>query len=518
MKSTINQKAWQAWRSAGKRIASATTLPPLETEKAKSERVKRLLTDFYAFAKYYFPHYAKSEFAWFHKEAVHHIVSNPDVDIILEWPREHAKSVLVEVLLTMFLYFRREVKSMVLISSTQDKANKLLGDIQQEFESNQRLIHDFGDQKALGSWADGEFQTSEGVGFYALGRGQSARGIRDAAERPNLCVWDDIDTNQRVRNEELVDEDVEWLKTDVFGACSIEQCRFIGCGNRIHKKSILAKMVGDIEETDPKKEGLVHIKVYALEDDQHRMADHISGRPAWKERYTTEKLLARFAKLGYSATRREFFHEHILKGKIFKPEHIQWEAVLPWKEYDYVVSYCDPSYKDTKKSDFKAIVLVGIKGTKIYIIDAWVRQASISAMVAWHYEIGQKLFIEDINCQHYIEANFIQDMHLNQYQNHGRTNGWVLPITADHRDKPDKYGRIESLEPLFEQGLIVFNEKHRKSVDMQTLVSQFLSFPTGHDDGPDAVEGAIYKLRRNTLTSNFKLQMGNYTKSQTRSI
>jgi hypothetical protein len=36
----------------------------------------------------------------------------------------------------------------------------------------------------------------------------------------------------------------------------------------------------------------------------------------------------------------------------------------------------------------------------------------------------------------------------------------------------------------------------QKNPDMITLRDQFLAFPNGHDDGPDAVEGGIYMLNK----------------------
>ena len=55
-----------------------------------------------------------------------------------------------------------------------------------------------------------------------------------------------------------------------------------------------------------------------------------------------------------------------------------------------------------------------------------------------------------------------------------------------------------------------FNEAERASPDMQTLVSQFLAFPFGHDDGPDAVEGAVYMLQGLDRSSKFSPRTGSY--------
>lgn len=496
-----DSKAYQQWLELKKRIEASTPLPPIEKAEEKRKRIKRLESNFVSWCNYYFPHIIKSPFGYFHREAAPAVIGNPNAFAVLEWPREHAKSLFVNPLLIAYLYYRNEIKSLVLVSQTESKACKLLGDIQAAFEANQRLIHDYGEQKALGSWADGEFRTLKGVGFYAYGAGQSARGIRDGAERPNFCFVDDIDTNQRCKNEELVEDTLNWLRSDIFGACSIKQCRYIIAGNRIHKKSILAKLVGNVEDADPINEAITHYsRVYAFEDENRQKSDHLNGQPAWHENYTAQHLLNRFNLLGYRSTRQEFFHEQVTSGKVFRAEDIQWVTPLPYHKYEELITYCDPSYKDAKKNDYKAIVLLGRIGQHIHILEAWVRQATIKSMVAVHYEIGQRLYSKDIPCRHFMESNFIQDAHLNEYDLHGHNIGWTLHIRGDNRKKDDKYSRIENLSPLFERGLIGFSEAYRKSSDMQTLVQQFLSFPTGHDDGPDAVEGAIYKLRKKAAT------------------
>ena len=56
--------------------------------------------------------------------------------------------------------------------------------------------------------------------------------------------------------------------------------------------------------------------------------------------------------------------------------------------------------------------------------------------------------------------------------------------------------RIESLlEPLNRNGKLFLNETERDSPGMKMLAQKFLAFAPGstaHDDGPDAVEGAIW--------------------------
>jgi predicted phage terminase large subunit-like protein len=125
-------------------------------------------------------------------------------------------------------------------------------------------------------------------------------------------------------------------------------------------------------------------------------------------------------------------------------------------------------------------------------------------MYEWLYNIRD--YAEGNAVYFYMESNFIQSMHLEEFRKHGEGKGDLIALRGDSRKKPDKFARIEALEPLFSQGIIFFNEKEKDSKGMQTLIEQLLLFQRGskiHDDAPDALEGAIYLLqRKDASTSN----------------
>jgi predicted phage terminase large subunit-like protein len=514
MSERADQKEYQAWLDLCSRIREQTSSGPAETGEQRQKRIKRLRGNFKEFCHYYLAHYLDSKFGWFHHKAAKEITSNKDIFTILEWPREHAKSVFVDVFMPLFLKARGELDGMILGSANFTKASVLLGDIQAELVSNQRFIADYGEQATIGDWRDGYFTTTDGLGFWAFGRGQSPRGTRKGSKRPNYGAIDDIDDNQITKNLARVKEAVNWILEDFFGALSIKGARFVMAGNRIHKHSILAHMVGDLEYGDPKRKGLTHIKVYAFENKQHYKSDETQGKPAWGQRYTPAELISKMEKYGYRAARREFFHEHIEQGIIFQPEWIQWTKTKPFKNYHSIIAYGDPSFKDTKKSDYKAIVVVGTLDKGYDILYAWVRQTSVSAMVSTFYDLYDEY---ESYAKYYIESNMLQDMFLDEFVVEGEERGYQMPIRGDNRQKPDKFTRIENLTPLFERGLVRFNEHLRKDPDMQELVHQLLGFGGGaHDDGPDALEGAIHKAQRKSKASKIEPRLGRFAKSSKR--
>lgn len=517
------------------RIGSATA--PIErdvteTQQQRADRIAELIEprNFEKFCKYYFPHYIDADFGWFHKKASKDILSSNDIMAALEWPREHAKSVFADVLIPMNLKARGELTGMILVSETDPKAAVLLGDLQAELMENKRFIADFGSQRTIGSWTEGSFTTTDGVGFWSFGLGQNPAGVRKAAKRPNYAVVDDAANKRRSKNQERIKMDVDWVLGDLLGCLAIKASRLVIANNRTCKNDLMAHLVGDVHEGDPIRDNLVHIKVFATEDPRtHKMMlIEDGGVPAWP-RYTVEQLKKRMGTMGRRNALRNFYHIDIIDGNIFLEEHLPWIDLLPLDHYDALVTYNDPSYTD--KGDTKAIVLIGKTGSYYDVLWAWVRHASRKAMVLSHYLVDDivrskvrnpalPIGKREVNCAHYMEANLLQEeMFMSEYHSEGDRRRERLRLRPDKRAKPNKIGRIEDLSPIAESGCLRFNKKLQKDPDMIELRDQFLSFPNGHDDGPDAVEGAIHKLnkRHSAHGPRRKARAGKYRKSLARS-
>lgn len=492
-----DKKALQDYYEAAKKITSQQAgADPHEPAAVRTARITRLLGNYTQFCEYYFPAFCQSPFGWFHKRAAKAIIADPTIFAVLEWPRAHSKSVFADVMMPMYLKAKADLNGMIIVSNNQIKATGLLIDVQVQLETNARYIADFGEQVSYGDWSEGNFSTQDGTGFWAFGRGQSPRGTRKAEKRPDYIVVDDIDDKEIVKNPDRVLEAVNWVREDLFGCFDLIRGRFIVVGNRIHKASILAHLVGDVEEDDVVNPEIYLCKVFALENPKtHNEDQSVDGVPAWKERFTRVQLEKAWAKIGYLSTQREYFHKHMETGRIFKPEWIRFAPMAKLSAYSLIVTYNDPSFKDTKKNDFKAIIAVGKLGKYYDVLAMWVRQASTGAMVKAHYDMHEWLEGQGAtNVLHFMEANFLQGIILPEYVTESVPRGYMLRIKGDERKKPDKYGRIEGMTPLYEREVIRYNEDLKKSNDFRVFKDQLIGFPAAHDDGPDAQEGAIHEL------------------------
>jgi hypothetical protein len=494
------KEAYTNWSKWCETVQAQSVVDRSESPAQRASRVRRLIKDYAAFVDYYFPHYTTdpatgkhTPCAPFHIKAANTIRRSRNIRFAAKWARGHAKSTHFDIFIPLFLKAQgfdnpalRELNVMVLVGKSQDNAQTLLGDIQAELEFNQRYIADFGVQKCDGSWMDGEFVTADGCAFFARGRGQSPRGLRYRSHRPDYIVIDDLDDDELVNNPDRVGRLTKWLKEALFGALDGGRGRFIMVGNLIGKNSVLANFIAS--------DGVVVSEVNALDR---------NGQPSWAAKWSLEEVQAQAQFMGYISFQREMMNNPITEGAVFRNEWIRWGKILPLNRYDELVCYCDPSFKSSSKNDYKAIKLWGSTGSQLHHIAAFVRQCSVGEMVRWFYDLYERVTAAGAVCNYYIEANFLQDILLDEFSREGRIRGYQLPIRADHRKKPDKFQRIEAISPLWERGCVLYNEKMRNDPDMLAGIDQTLSFEkgmSGHDDAPDADEGAIYILQRRGRT------------------
>ncbi len=488
---SAQSEKYNKWKEWCRIVQSATNVKLHEPIEEKEKRIRRAKDDYEFFVNEYFSHYATDPCADFHIREATKIKNDPNFFGVWEWPREHAKSVHADVIVPCWLKSRGELTGMVLVGKNNDDACGLLADVQAELQFNQKYISDYGQQFKAGSWEDGNFITDDGVEFIAFGRGQSPRGIRNRELRPNYCVIDDIDDDEIVNNPDRVDRVVDWLLGSLYGALDIRQSRLLMIGNRIHPKSILAHVVGDVDDK-PKRKGLHHSKVMATVDGT------FTGDPSWPQKFTSEQLQIRFDRMGYYMALREYFHKAITKGKVFKQEWIHWGRIPKLSTMDFIVAYFDPSYKAKTSNDFKAIKCWAKKGINLYNFNAFCKQSTITEAIKWFYDFHESL-PEDVICEYYMEEVFLQDMFYDDFEAEARERGYYLPIQGDTRKKPDKFARVQAISPLWERGLVTYDIKQKKNQHILTAIDQTLGFQKGaaiHDDGPDADEGAIWKLQR----------------------
>lgn len=473
-------KVWQAYVDNAK---NSTPVNLNETKAAQKKRMEQLEANPEEWFKYYFPKFATAEPAKFHKDAAKRVINNPEWYEVRMWSRELAKSTrtMMEVFYltlvghTMPDGTRKKKRYVLLISNSLDNAVRLLMPYRANLEYNQRIIHDYGNQEKVGHWLAEEFTTRGGIAFRALGAGQSPRGTRNDEVRPDIILFDDVDTDKECKNPEVIKAKWNWIEEAAIGTRSVSSATtIVFCGNRIAVDCCVERATKFADHTD-----LINIR-------------DKKGVSVWPNKNTEAHIDRVLKQKSYAAQQKEYFNNPITEGAVF--QKVYYKKMRPLHEYSMLVCYTDPSYKAT--ADFKATVLVGRWKGEFHVLKAYLQQTTTACLIDWHYDIMR--LMGGNACFYYIEEVFLQDVIKKEISDAGKKNGKPIPIIGDTRTKPDKYQRIESLlEPLNRNGELFFNEAEKENPGMMMLEQQFLAFAPGsraHDDGPDAVEGAVWIL------------------------
>lgn len=488
---TRNDRLLQLYEEKMQRIAesSAKGVSAFESQADKDARVEKLLKDYEAFCMYYFSEYCTSTFGEFHKRTVRKLSKSWNIIALLQWSREFGKSVHANMMYPIWQLMRGELTGFIGYSANEDLAVRLLMDAKVNLEANAKLINDFGPQRG-GKWEMDQFVTRKGIGFYAFGVDQTVRGTRFGSRRPNIASVDDLNDMRTLKNDRLSREKFERVKEDLMPALLTKRWQLLIPQNKFHRNAVTA-----IFEQEAELKSKVYISKANLLNE--------AGKSSWPQHISTEEAKDKIQAMGHLSSQREFFNNPIEEGTIFKREYIRYAKRLPWNSYDHLVSYTDPSYRNNQKSDYKACLLIGKKAGLYTVLRARVDRVSIEQMFEWCYAFDEEVG-DPGAIRHYMESNFIQDMHFKALEPLAKKHGRRLRVIGDDRAKPDKFQRVSSLEPLFTNPRIFFDQTQKEDPGMVRLISQLLAFERGsnmNDDGPDALEGGITKIDMLAMTT-----------------
>ena len=110
-----DKHALEQYRAKCKLIKESTTFDAFEGEDAKEARKAKARADFRFMVEYYYPHYAVSKTPDFHVRLAKKVRKNPKYKGWAKWARGHAKSVVDNVLIPMWLWMNDDIHFMVLI-------------------------------------------------------------------------------------------------------------------------------------------------------------------------------------------------------------------------------------------------------------------------------------------------------------------------------------------------------------------------------------------------------------------
>ena len=469
------------WEKYKDDIARAT---PVDRNMTAAEREKHrayLERHPIEWIKFFFPNYAKYEFADFQKKAIRRIIAHDEWFEVLSWSRELAKST-VTMFIVMYLTLTGRKKNVILTSNSKDNAVRLLDPYRANLEANGRIMAYYGKQEMPGSWTEDEFATKWKVSFRALGAGQSPRGSRNEAIRPDVLLVDDFDTDEDTKNPDIIQKRWDWWENALYPTRSIsEPTLVIFCGNIIAKDCCVVRAGEMADSWD-----IVNIR-------------DKNGLSTWPEKNSEEDIDRTLSKISKKAAQGEYYNNPISEGEVF--ENISYGKVPALSKFKFLVAYGDPApgeSKGKKGKSFKTVSLCGKLGARLYVIKTFLAQALNAEFIDWYARMLD-FVAGKTNVYCYMENNKLQDPFFQQVfkplvAKVRREQKIALFIRGDEEKKTDKATRIEAnLEPLNREGNLILNEAERDNPHMKELEDQFklftltMRYPA---DGPDAVEGA----------------------------
>ena len=286
------------WNELVASVREHSDINPTDTETEIRQRRERLEKNDEEWFKYYFAMYCTCESAAFHKKATGRLMRNNRWYEVRAWSRELAKSARSMMEISK-LALTKKIRNVLLISNSADNAERLLLPFMANFEENQRIIQDYGQQKKPGAWETGEFTCMSGCSFRAIGAGQSPRGTRNKNFRPDFILVDDIDTDEECRNPERIKTKWKWLEEALIPTMSVSgNYRILFNGNIIAPDCCIKRAIE--KATELKAKGIGHVDIINI-----RGKDGLS---VWPEKNSEEDIDLFLSLVSAAAAQKEFFN------------------------------------------------------------------------------------------------------------------------------------------------------------------------------------------------------------------
>jgi len=209
------------------------------------------------------------------------VAPDPLVEV---WPRGGAKTTTGQMGITRIGYKGTRRFGLV-VSETQKQANKYVGTVGNLFGKLGlgRALNQYG--QSLG-WSRSELRVSNGFNLVALGLDAAVRGIKIDEFRPDIVIFDDIDSQND--SAKTVEDKEESIRSAILPAGSSD-CAFLFLQNLIHENGIVARLVNNQAEfllnrvVSPIAVAVEGLKVESVDrGDGLKVYKIVGGTPTWE--------------------------------------------------------------------------------------------------------------------------------------------------------------------------------------------------------------------------------------------
>lgn len=413
-----------------------------------------------------FKHRHDSDTPDFHKELIELFHSTAPNVMALAF-RGSGKSSLCEETIIL-LAASGLIHNALIIGDSWLRACDRLRAIKRELETNEYLEALYGSQ-AGETWAESRLVLSNGVAITAHGQGQALRGVKHHQYRPDLCFVDDLESEETVATKEARRKLSDWYWKDLMPALA-PNCRVLVAATPLDPEALAVTL--------SKMPEFKTVTVPALYKD----GDGVT-RSSWPSRFPVEALEERRKTYVSAGKNHVWTSEYMVQAvdpatRLFTKDMFRFDPSLQrtW-EPTYVVY--DPARTINVTSATTGVVCASWVGRRIIVWDAIGPRWTPSQIIDDIFDRERKW--DPIKIA--VEKDGLEDFLMEPLRTEQVRRGALLPIEAVKAPK-GKLQFIQRLQPLFVAGDIVFAGTEEKFAD---VVEQFLSYPTGTIDVPNAM-------------------------------
>lgn len=433
-----------------------------------AETIESFHTDRWLAHKTLFAHRHPVKSSIAHRELVESIY-RPIPRLGIEGFRGFAKSTTLEEAAVLKAAFR-EFRNMVVVGSSYARAVDRLASIKRELEMNEILTGMFGGLKGP-VWQEGKIVLSHGACIQALGRDQSMLGIKHLDWRPDAALVDDVEDPDEVRTDAERAQTWDWFIKTFLPSLDHPLFSWVRVlGTRRGTGSLPERLEKDGWPT-------VKFPIEYLDEEGRR-------RATWPAKFPLP--IIDKMKQTYRGDMHTYMQEYMCQAssesdRVFRREDLRCDP-RP-RSWQAVMAMYDPARTTS-------------------------RQSATTGKAVWSW-VNNRLIFWEVKAEAWLPDQIVGDIFATQeeydctwigFEQDG-LNEWALqPIRQEMLKRramlpllPVKAPRgklqfIGGLQPYMRAGEVIFAGP---SEEFHDAIDQFLSFPQGKIDAPNACAYAL---------------------------
>ena len=448
----------------------------VELDKARP-KIKK---DFLSFVKYVWPEFIEGSHHKIIGKKFNDLATGKIKRLIVNMPPRHTKSEFASYLLPAWMVGRDPGLKIIQATHTADLAidfgrkTKNLVDTEnykQLFDT--RLMED--------SQAAGKWKTEQGGEYFAAGVGGAITG-RGA----DLLIIDDPHKEQDIKKDSKSFEKAwNWYSSGPRQRLQ-PGGRIVCVMTRWSNKDLTGQLIKAQGEDDSDQWDIVELPALLP-----------SGQPVWPEYWTKDELQRTKASIPVNNWNAQYMQQPTAEeGAIIKREWWQnWEGREPPK-CEFIIQSYDTAFLKKESADYSAITTWGVfdiedHGTNIILLNAFkdryefpeLKRVAHEEYLYWRPD----MVVVESKASGIPLSHELRDMGIP-----------VVNFTPSRGN--DKHARVNSVSPLFENGL-VWAPMHEHFA--QEVVEECAAFPFGdHDDFVDSMTQAIMRIKQGGIVRN----------------